>query len=148
MRAYLLALILGIMSLSGLALAPSYAEAHEWRSGGDAYGAHWRGGSHYGGWQGGYNGWRGGSHYYQPYYSGNQPSYGYPSYYNQEYYNDYYQGYNCFSPGYPSYRYYRPGVQFYLSGAVTAPRGDQDGERGFGPRSLFWCARTDRTGQE
>ena len=111
MRAFLLALVIGVTSLGGLALTPSHADAHEWQSGDDTIAVRWHGG-HY------HHGWYGGSHYYTPYYGG---GYYYPSYYYNPGYNYYYSpGYsNYYSPGYsnyyvPAYRYYRPGLNFYL----------------------------------
>ncbi len=114
MRAFLLALVIGVTSLGGLALAPSHADAHEWQSNDDTIAVRWRGWSHYRNF--------GGSYYYTPYYWG---GYSYPSYYSTPsyYYSpgyDYYSpGYNYYySPGYynyPTYRYYsRPGFRFYL----------------------------------
>jgi hypothetical protein len=112
MRAFLFALVLGLMTLGGLLFTPTKAESHEWR--GDGYSVRWRGGSHYR-WRGGsHYRWRGGSHYYYPRYYG----YGYdysPSYYD---YSPVYPSYYDYSPGYSSYYYapaplYRPGVTIY-----------------------------------
>jgi hypothetical protein len=104
MRAYLLALILGLTCLGGLALTPSSAAAHEWQSRGDTYAAHWRGGSHY------YNPYYGGGNYYQPNYGGYYtPSYGG---YSPGYYSNPYSGYqNYYAPVSP---YYSPGVRLYI----------------------------------
>jgi hypothetical protein len=57
MRALVLTVVLGLMSLGSLALTPSHVEAREWRGYGDhrgTYGVRWRGGTHWrGGWYGG-----------------------------------------------------------------------------------------------
>src|SRR5947209_15413763 len=98
MRAFILAAVVGVMSLSSLAMTPAEGNAREWRSGGDTIAvARWRGGTNY-------RYWRGGSRYYYPRYWGGSyyaPSYYYtPSYdyyYNPGLYNSYY------SPAYPSY---------------------------------------------
>jgi hypothetical protein len=118
MRALILALVMGLMSLGSLALTPTNADAREWRTSADTVAvARWRGGSFYR--------WRGGSRYYYPgfrnwgggYYA---PSYGYSSYVYPSY--DYYDpGFSYYySPAYPSvvvpsYRYYyRPGVRGFV----------------------------------
>ena len=122
MRAFILALVVGITSLGSLAVAPPTVKAREWQAGGDTVAVSWRGGSHWrGGWGGGAY-WRGGSRFNYPYYG----SYYAPSYYYSPYDNYYSPGYNnYFSPGYnnyyspgynyvvPGYRYYRPRLQVY-----------------------------------
>ena len=117
MRAFVLALVMGVMSLGSLALTPTNADAREWRTSADTIAvARWRGGSYYR--------WRGGTRYYYPSYrywgdSYYVPSYGYSPYVYPSY--DFTPGYNYYySPAYPdvvvpSYRYYyRPGVRVYV----------------------------------
>lgn len=111
MRAYILALILGIATLGWVGFTPSQAEAREWH-GHDTDAARW--GGWRGGWHGGYRGWGGwhgyrgwGSHYYYPSYG--YGYYGWPAYGYSSYGSYYYPGYSSYyySP------YYSPGVTFY-----------------------------------
>ena len=101
MKAFLLAGVIGIMSL--VTLAPSQVNAAEKQSN-DTVAVRWHG----------HRGWYGGAHYYAPYYG--YSNYYYPSYYGN-YYTPSYGSY--YSPGYssyyyPTYRTYRPSVGVYV----------------------------------
>ncbi len=112
MRAFILTLVVGLMSLGSMAVTPTRTDAHELRASSDTVSVRWRGWSHY-------QNWRGGSRYYYPnYYNWGGTGYYPRTYYNPSYY--YNPGYNYYySPAYPnynapSYRYfYRPGVNVY-----------------------------------
>ena len=112
MRALILALVIGVMSLGSLTVTPASASAQEWRGDGDTVAVRWRGWSHYRHWGSRYYypsyGYWGGAYYSPSYYYA--PSYYTPSYYYGPGYSSYY-----YSPYVvPTYRYYRPGVSVFV----------------------------------